>query len=75
MGGEPAAATLLESLFSVGLVCGLTIGVSGSRLVLELKAGLVGPVAWAPSHAVNIPKLVYQNPGPESRLLCTPAPC
>ena len=75
MGGEPATTILQDSFFSVGLLCGLTIGVSGTRLVLELKAGLVGLVAWAPSPAVNIPKLMYQNPGPESRLLCTPASC
>lgn len=66
MGGEPAIATLLKSLLSVGFVCSWTIGVSGTRLVLVARTeGWPREAQWL-EHLP--PWQIYQNS-------CTKAQC
>ena len=66
MGGEPAIATFLKSLLSMGFVCSWTIGVSGTRLVLVAKTeGWPHRARWLG----HLPlRRIYQNS-------CTKAQC
>lgn len=75
MGGEPAIATLLKSLLSVGFVCRWPIGVSGTRLVLVARTeGWPRGAQWL-GHLP--PWQIYQNSCTKAQCqivdFCTPA--